>query len=161
MRVGIGFDAHRFAEGRKLILGGVEIDFPKGLEGHSDADVVCHAAIDAIFGAVADGDIGSHFPDTDPRYKNISSIELLRQAAGSLAAAGHKLANLDIVVILEEPKLAPWRQAMRARLAEPLGLDVSRVSVKATTTEGLGFSGRGEGIAAQAAVLVESAGDHA
>jgi len=155
MRVGIGFDTHRFALSRKLVLGGVEIEFSLGLEGHSDADVVCHAVIDAIFGAVADGDIGSHFPDTDPKYKDISSIELLGEAAGSLAAANHRVANLDITVLLEEPKLAPWREAMRGRLAEALRIDISRVSVKATTTEGLGFTGRGEGIAAQAVVLVE------
>lgn len=136
-------------------MGGVEIPFSLGLEGHSDADVVCHAVIDAILGAAAQGDIGSHFPDTDPQYKDISSIKLLGTANGVLADAGYKVGNLDIMVLLEEPKLVGWRDAMRTRLAETLKVDIDQVSIKATTTEGLGFTGRGEGIAAQAVVMVE------
>ncbi|MDP1807948.1 MAG: 2-C-methyl-D-erythritol 2,4-cyclodiphosphate synthase [Actinomycetota bacterium] len=155
MRIGIGFDVHRFAAGRTLVLGGVEIPFGLGLAGHSDADVVCHAVIDAIFGAVAAGDIGSHFPDTDPQYKGISSLALLGEAMLVLAAANYAIGNIDIVILAEEPKLTGWREAMRGKLAETLGISVDRVSVKATTTEGLGFTGRGEGIAAQAVVLVE------
>lgn len=155
MRIGIGFDVHRFAAGRLLVLGGVEIPFRLGLAGHSDADVVCHAVIDAIFGTVAAGDIGSHFPDTDPKYKGISSLALLREAGLVLKAANYAIGNIDIVIMAEEPKLGEWREAMRANLAEAVGTSVDRVSVKATTTEGLGFTGRGEGIAAQAVVLVE------
>lgn len=155
MRIGTGFDVHKFAAGRKLVLGGVEIPFGLGLAGHSDADVVCHAVIDAIFGALAEGDIGSHFPDTDPQYKGVSSLALLEKAGLVLAAANYAIGNIDIVIIAEEPKLAGRRDAMRGNLAEALGIDVDQVSVKATTTEGLGFTGRGEGIAAQAVVLVE------
>lgn len=155
MRIGIGFDVHKFAAGRTLVLGGVEIPFRLGLAGHSDADVVCHAVIDALFGAVTAGDIGSHFPDTDPRYKDISSLALLREARSVLDEGNYIIGNIDIVVIAEEPKLSGWRDEMRGNLAEALGIDVDRVSVKATTTEGLGFTGRGEGIAAQAVALVE------
>src|SRR3972149_6618767 len=134
MRIGIGFDTHRFTFGRKLILGGVELPFSVGLEGHSDADVVCHAAIDALFGAVAAGDIGTHFPDTDPKYKDVSSLELLKESARVLKTAKHKVSNLDIMVLLEEPKLAEWREAIRHRLAETLEIGVDQVSIKATTT---------------------------
>jgi len=155
MRIGIGCDAHRFISGRKLILGGVEIPFKFGLKGHSDADAISHAVIDALFGAIAAGDIGSHFPDSDPKYKDISSLKLLAAAADELAAGGFKIANIDVTVTLEEPKLAQWRDAIRGRLAETLGVDIGQVGVKATTTEGLGFTGRGEGIEAQAVVLVE------
>jgi len=154
MRIGTGFDVHRLTPGRKLILGGVDIPFHLGLDGHSDADVVCHALIDALFGAVADGDIGSHFPDSDPKYKDISSIELLKETRASVESAGFEVANIDMTVILEEPKLAPYRDTMRAKLAEALKMDIGCVGIKATTTEGLGFTGRGEGIAAQAVVLV-------
>lgn len=155
MRIGIGFDAHRFISGRKLILGGVEIPFKFGLKGHSDADVLSHAVIDALFGAVAAGDIGSHFPDTDSKYKDISSLKLLAEVANELAAGDWRVANIDVTVVLEEPKLAPWRDAIRGNLADALRIDISLIGVKATTTEGLGFTGRGEGIAAHAVVLVE------
>jgi 2-C-methyl-D-erythritol 2,4-cyclodiphosphate synthase len=153
-RIGTGFDAHRLAIGRPLILGGVEVASDKGAEGHSDADAACHALIDAIFGAMADGDIGSHFPDTDPAYKNISSLKLLKQTGERMRAGGYELANADLTVMLEKPKIAAYKESMRAAVAEALGAEVARISVKATTTEGLGFIGRGEGVAAQAAVLL-------
>ncbi len=155
MRVGIGFDVHRFIEGRPLILGGVEIPSEAGLEGFSDADVLTHAIIDAIFGAIAAGDLGHYFPDTDLRFKDISSLKLLEDAVSVLKNRGYRISNIDAIAILEKPKLAPYRQQMREMLAKITGLDVSRISIKATTTEGLGFTGRGEGMAAQAVVLVE------
>ncbi|HCG98307.1 MAG: 2-C-methyl-D-erythritol 2,4-cyclodiphosphate synthase [Candidatus Aquicultor primus] len=155
MRVGTGFDVHRFVRGRPLVLGGVEVPFEFGLEGHSDADVLTHAIIDAMFGATAAGDLGRYFPDTDSKFKGISSIALLRDAVRILDEQGFRLVNIDVTVILEHPKLAPFREQMREVLSTAAGLEVSRVSVKATTTEGLGFTGRGEGVAAQAVVLVE------
>lgn len=155
MRIGLGFDVHKFAAGRKLILGGVEIPFPQGLVGHSDADVICHAIIDAIFGSIASGDIGSHFPDTDPKYKGISSLSLLKEAATFLAAADYGINNIDVVVMLEEPKLASFRETMRKNIANASEIDIGCVSIKATTTERLGFAGRGEGVAAQAVVLIK------
>ncbi len=155
MRVGIGFDVHRFIEGRPLILGGVEIPSEIGLEGFSDADVLTHAIIDAIFGAIAAGDLGHYFPDTDLRFKDISSLKLLEDAVSVLKNRGYRISNIDAIAILEKPKLAPYRQQMREMLAKITGLDVSRISIKATTTEGLGFTGRGEGMAAQAVVLIE------
>ncbi|MCS6802972.1 MAG: 2-C-methyl-D-erythritol 2,4-cyclodiphosphate synthase [Chloroflexota bacterium] len=155
MRVGLGVDAHRLVPGRRLVLGGVEIDYDHGLEGHSDGDAALHAAIDALLGAAGLGDIGEHFPSSDPRYRGISSRLLLREAAAMLAAAGWRVVNLDLVIIAEQPRLAPYRQAMRAAIAADLGLPVAAVSVKATTTDGLGFTGRRDGIAAQAVALVE------
>ncbi|MDI6716272.1 MAG: 2-C-methyl-D-erythritol 2,4-cyclodiphosphate synthase [Actinomycetota bacterium] len=155
MRVGIGFDVHRFINGRPLILGGVNIPFEMGLEGHSDADVLTHSIIDAILGAVAEGDLGYYFPDTDEQFKGISSLELLKDAVRILENKGYRLSNIDVIAVLERPKLAPYRQQMREIIAKITGLDISKVSIKATTTEGLGFTGRGEGIASQAVVLVE------
>lgn len=155
MRVGTGFDIHRFARGRPLVLGGVEVPSEFGLEGHSDADVLTHAIIDAMFGATAAGDLGHYFPDTDNRFKGISSIALLQEAVRILDEKGFRLVNVDVTVVLERPKLAPFRDRMREVLSAATGLDVSRISVKATTTEGLGVTGRGEGVAAQAVVLVE------
>ena len=150
VRSGIGYDSHRFADGRLLVLGGVTIAHERGLAGHSDADVLTHAVIDALLGAAALGDIGEHFPDTDERYRDADSIELLRAAAALVAAAGFELVNVDATVMLERPKLAGHRDAIRARLADALGLAVADVGVKATTGEGLGFVGREEGAAALA-----------
>lgn len=155
MRIGQGFDVHAFADNRKLILGGVEIPYSKGLAGHSDADVLIHAVCDALLGAAALGDIGKHFPDTDGRYKNIDSRLLLRHVVDLLRARQYRIVNLDATVIAQAPKLAPYMDAIRTHLAADLGVDVDVVSVKATTTEKLGFTGRGEGIAAQAVVLLE------
>jgi 2-C-methyl-D-erythritol 2,4-cyclodiphosphate synthase len=154
MRVGIGYDVHRLAEGRPLILGGVEIDHERGLAGHSDADVLTHAVIDALLGAAALGDIGEHFPDTDPRYAGADSIELLTATVQLLASSGLEPANVDATVVIEKPKLSPHKEAIRARLAGALGLATSAVSVKATTGEGMGFVGRGEGVAALAIASV-------
>ena len=156
LRIGQGYDVHRLVEGRKLILGGVEIPFEKGLLGHSDADVLLHALMDALLGAAGLGDIGKLFPDTDPRYKGISSLELLRQVAAALEAAGYGLVNADVTLLAQAPKIAPYREAMRANIAGALGVDeLERISVKATTEEGLGFTGDGSGMAAQAIVLLE------
>ena len=155
MRVGIGFDVHRLVRGRPLVLGGVEVPFEMGLEGHSDADVVTHAIIDAMLGAVGAGDLGQHFPDTDPKFKGISSIDLLREAVVILSERGHRLSNIDAIAVLERPKLAPYRQQMRDIISAATGLAITNISIKATTTEGLGLTGRGEGVAAQAVVLVE------
>ncbi|WP_232199138.1 2-C-methyl-D-erythritol 2,4-cyclodiphosphate synthase [Thermosinus carboxydivorans] len=154
MRVGIGYDVHRLVVGRKLILGGVEIPYEYGLEGHSDADVLLHAIKDALLGAAALGDIGRHFPDTDPRYKGASSLKLLARVKEILAENGYETGNVDATVIAQKPKLAPYIAQMNANIARVLGIDVDRVNVKATTTEGLGFAGRGEGIAAQAVATV-------
>ena len=154
IRVGTGFDVHAFAEGRALILGGVSIEHPVGLLGHSDADVLTHAVMDALLGACAMGDIGKHFPDTDPAYEGADSLALLRHCAKLLAAHGWRVGNVDATVIAQAPKLAPHIDRMRVNLAAAMGIDLSRVSVKATTTEHLGFTGRKEGIAAQAATLV-------
>lgn len=153
-RVGQGVDAHAFAEGRKLILGGVEIEHDRGLSGHSDADVLSHAITDAILGAAALGDIGHHFPDDDPTYKNADSIELLSKANRILAGAGWQVLNVDATIVAQAPRMAPHTEAMRERIAHALGVDVSRVSVKATTTERMGFTGREEGIAAMAVALI-------
>lgn len=155
MRSGIGFDAHGFAAGRPLVLGGVEVPSERGLAGHSDADVLSHAIADAILGAAALGDIGMHFPSNDPRWSGAPSTEFLRRIAGMIARSDLRVASVDATVILEAPSLAPHRDAMRARIAEALGIGVGVVSVKATTTDGLGVIGRGEGAAALAvAVLV-------
>jgi 2-C-methyl-D-erythritol 2,4-cyclodiphosphate synthase len=154
-RVGIGQDAHRFTEGRPLVLGGVVLPHPLGLAGHSDADVLTHALMDAILGALRAGDIGQHFPDTDPGYAGISSIELLRRVAVLMREDGWRLADADCVLILESPRISPIRDEMRCVLAGALGVSPDHVGVKATTTEGMGFTGRGEGIAATAVVLLE------
>ena len=155
MRIGHGYDVHRLVDGRKLILGGVEIPFEKGLDGHSDADVLTHAVMDALLGAAALGDIGKHFPDNDDRYLGADSIELLKAVSAVLTEHGWRLGNLDATVIAQRPKLAPYIDVMRARIAAALGADVSAVSVKATTEEHLGFTGDGSGIAAHAVCLIE------
>lgn len=155
LRIGLGYDAHAFAADRPLVLGGVTIPHDRGLLGHSDADVLVHAIMDAILGAMREGDIGRHFPDTDPAYAGISSIELLGRVAQLAAGAGFRLVDVDSVLVLEQPKISPYREQMRVRIAEALGVDTDSVGVKATTTEGLGFEGRGEGVAAEAVVLLE------
>ena len=153
-RVGFGYDVHQFVAGRPLMLGGVEVPHTRGLEGHSDADVLLHAIADALLGAAGLGDIGRHFPDTDPRYKGISSLVLLREVRDKISEAGFVTHNLDAVVAAQEPKLAPYIERMNMRIAETLGISVSQVNIKATTTERLGFVGRKEGIAAQAVVMI-------
>lgn len=155
MRIGTGYDCHRFAAGRRLILGGVEVPHSQGLLGHSDADVLSHAIGDALLGAAGLGDLGWHFPDTDPRYREASSIELLRQVARLVRGEGLRVGNVDATVVAERPRLAPHIDAMRSALAVALGVDKGLVSVKATTTEGLGFTGREEGIAAHAVCLLK------
>lgn len=154
-RIGIGFDMHAFAEGRDLVLGGVRLPHERGLAGHSDADVLCHAAIDAVLGAMRAKDIGAHFPDTDEAYRDASSIGLVEKVAALMREDGYRLVDLDAVLVLEEPSISPHREEMRARLAAALGVDVDRVGLKATTTEGLGSTGRGEGVAAYAVALLE------
>ncbi len=155
MRVGQGFDAHRFEKGRKLILGGEEIEHPMGLLGHSDADVLTHALIDALLGAAGLGDIGMHFPDTDPAYRDASSIGMLKTVADDIRALGFQVANIDITVFAQSPRIAPFRAAIVGNLAEAMNIEPERISVKATTTEGMGFTGRSEGMAAAAVVLLE------
>jgi 2-C-methyl-D-erythritol 2,4-cyclodiphosphate synthase len=155
---GIGYDAHRLVPGRRLVIGGVELEHEFGLEGHSDADVLTHAVIDAVLGACALGDIGEHFPDTDPRYAGADSIELLRAAVTRVEEAGFEVLHVDATVMLERPKLLPVRDRIRARLAEALDLDVPHVSVKATRGEGMGFVGREEGVAAIAVATVATRG---
>jgi 2-C-methyl-D-erythritol 2,4-cyclodiphosphate synthase len=152
--VGIGYDTHRLADGRRLILGGVAIPYGQGLDGHSDADVLTHAVIDALLGAAGLGDIGEHFPDTDERFSDADSIELLQTVVATVADAGLEVVNVDCTVLMQAPRLAPHKQAIRARLAATLGLSVARVNVKATTGEGIGFVGRGEGVAALAVASV-------
>ena len=154
IRVGQGYDVHRLVAGRKLILGGVRIPFEKGLLGHSDADVLCHALADAILGALALGDIGGHFPDSDAAYEGMSSIELLRRVVEQVIPENAWIVNVDATLVAQQPRVAAYIPAMRARLAEVLRVSVDRISVKATTTEGLGFEGLGEGISAQAVVSV-------
>jgi 2-C-methyl-D-erythritol 2,4-cyclodiphosphate synthase len=154
-RVGVGYDVHRLADGRRLVLGGVEIDHERGLEGHSDADVLAHAVLDALLGAAALEDIGAHFPDTDERWRDADSLALLREATALLAARGLRPGNVDATVVIERPRLAPHRELMRERLAAALGLPAERVSVKATRGEGMGFVGREEGVAVMAVALVE------
>lgn len=154
MSTGIGYDCHRLVPGRRLVLGGVELEHDLGLEGHSDADVLTHAVIDAMLGACALGDIGQHFPDTDPRYTDADSIALLQAAVAILRRAGFAVRHVDATVVMERPKLAPARDRMRARLAGALGLAVDHVSVKATRGEGMGFVGRQEGVAALAVATV-------
>ena len=150
MRVGMGYDVHRLVEGRKLILGGVEIPYEKGLLGHSDADVLIHAIMDALLGAAALGDIGKHFPDTDPQYKGISSVELLKHVAKLLDKNNYVIENIDATVIAQRPKLRPYREEMTKNIAGALGIEENRLNLKATTEEGLGFTGTGEGMASQA-----------
>ena len=154
MRIGTGYDVHRLVEGRKLILGGVDIPYEKGLLGHSDADVLVHAVIDALLGAAALGDIGQHFPDKDPQYKGISSILLLKETAKILQSAGYAILNVDATLIAQRPKLAAHIPQMRANIAQALQIPADQVSVKATTTEGMGFEGAGEGISAHAVALI-------
>ena len=155
MRIGLGYDVHRLTEGRKLILGGVEISYEKGLLGHSDADVLVHAVMDALLGAAALGDIGQPFPDTDPRYSGISSLKLLEHVGTLLEEHGFCVGNIDAVIIAQKPKMAPHIPQMRENIARTLGIAVSQVNVKATTEEGLGFTGQGEGISSQAVCLLE------
>ena len=155
MRVGHGYDVHRLVQGRKLILGGVPIDSPVGLLGHSDADVLVHAVLDALLGAAAMGDIGQHFPDTDPHFKGASSMMLLARVAQMLQRSGHRVVNIDSTVLAQAPKLAPYIKMMRANIAAALMIDIDCVSVKATTEEGLGFTGSGQGIAAHAVCLID------
>ena len=157
MRVGMGYDVHRLVEERRLILGGVEIPYEKGLLGHSDADVLLHAIMDAMLGAAALGDIGRHFPDTDPAYKGADSMVLLEACREKLRAAGYRVHNLDALICAQAPKMAPHSETMRANIARALQLDVDAVNVKATTTERLGFVGDGSGISAYAVCLLEDA----
>ncbi|MGH7813985.1 MAG: 2-C-methyl-D-erythritol 2,4-cyclodiphosphate synthase [Candidatus Binataceae bacterium] len=155
-RIGNGFDFHPLEAGRRLVLGGVEIPHDKGLRGHSDADAAAHALANAILGAIGEGDLGRHFPDRDPRYKNADSIALLAEVWKLAAARGWRIANADLTIFAQAPKLAPYLGAMRSRLAGAIGVDASRVNVKASSPEGIGALGRGDGIAAAAAVLLES-----
>ena len=161
MRIGQGYDVHRLVEGRTLIIGGVDIPYEKGLLGHSDADVLLHAVMDALLGAAALGDIGQHFPDSDERYKGISSIALLKEVGKILQENGYMIENIDSTVIAQRPKLLPYRPQMAENIAAALGIEKEQVSVKATTEEGLGFTGTGEGIAAQAIALLSSVADYA
>lgn len=160
MRIGQGYDVHKLVEGRKLILGGVTIPFDQGLLGHSDADVLVHAVMDALLGAAALGDIGQHFPDTDPQYKGVSSVQLLERVGKLLEEKGYVVENIDATVIAQQPKLLPYRPQMAENIAAALQLPVDKVSVKATTEEGLGFTGKGEGIASQAIVLLTTVEDY-
>jgi 2-C-methyl-D-erythritol 2,4-cyclodiphosphate synthase len=155
MRIGLGYDVHAFATGRRLVLGGVDVPYERGLAGHSDADVLAHALMDALLGAMREGDIGAHFPDTDPAYEGISSMDLLSRVAGLMRDRGWRLADADCVLVLEEPRVSTYRDAMRANLSQALGVPLDSVGLKATTTERLGLTGRGEGVAAQAVVLLD------
>ena len=154
LRIGHGYDVHQFAEGRRCVLGGVDIPYARGLLGHSDADVALHALTDALLGAGALGDIGKHFPDSDPAYKGISSLLLLEKAVDLLEKAGFRPVNADVTIVAQAPKLAPYIEQMRENVAKALRLPVSQVSVKATTTEHMGYEGRGEGISANATALI-------
>jgi len=155
IRVGLGFDTHQFEKGRDLILGGVKIEHHKGLKGHSDADVLCHAITDALLGALALGDIGTHFPDDDPAYKNADSIEMLKRVNSLIQKEGYSIVNIDSVVIAEKPKLMPYIGRIQGKIADSLGLEQDQVSVKATTSEKMGYIGREEGINSQAIVLIQ------
>lgn len=159
MRIGYGYDVHRLVEGRKLILGGVEIPFEKGLLGHSDADVLTHAVADALLGAAALGDIGKLFPDSDPAYEGADSLNLLSAVCDKLKEAGYAVRNMDVTLAAQKPKVSPYTEAMRENLARACGVDKGRVSVKATTEEGLGFTGSGEGMSAAAVCLIEENGN--
>ena len=156
-RFGMGYDVHRLVEGRKLILGGVEVPYEKGLLGHSDADVLLHAITDALLGAAALGDIGCHFPDTDPRFEGADSRKLLRHAMGMLKEKGYEVGNVDATIVAQRPKLAPYIEKMRDNIAEDLGVEKDQVNVKATTEEKLGFTGSGEGMSAYAVAGIEKA----
>ena len=155
MRIGHGYDVHRLVEGRDLILGGVKIDYEKGLLGHSDADVLLHAVSDALLGAAGLGDIGRHFPDTDPKYEGADSLELLRQVAGKVAAAGYRVGNVDVTMIAQRPRLKDFIPQMEQNIASALDVEPGRINVKATTEERLGFTGSGEGMACHAVCLLE------
>lgn len=155
MRIGMGYDVHRLVENRKLIMGGVEIPYEKGLLGHSDADVLLHAIMDSLLGAAALGDIGKHFPDTDERYRGISSILLLKEVGKLVKEKGYEIQNIDSTIIAQKPKMAPHIQAMVKNIAEALDIDIDIVNVKATTEEGLGFTGTGEGISSQSICLIK------
>ena len=157
MRIGHGYDVHRLAEGRVLILGGVKIPFEKGLLGHSDADVLLHAVSDALLGAAGLGDIGRHFPDTDPAYKGADSLKLLMQVAEKIAAAGYRVGNVDVTMIAQRPKLKDYIPQMQCNIAAALGVDISQINVKATTEEQLGFTGDGSGMSCHAVCLLEDA----
>ena len=154
IKIGTGYDVHAFTDGRPLILGGVTIPYEKGLLGHSDADVLIHAICDALLGALAIGDIGTHFPASDPKYKNASSIGLLNEVAMMIGSRGYRVNNVDSVIVAQEPRLSPYAEQMRKNIADAVGAELGQVSVKSTTTEGLGFAGRKEGIAAQAVATV-------
>lgn len=156
MRIGMGYDVHRLTEGRELIIGGVKIPYDKGLLGHSDADVLLHAIMDALLGAAALGDIGKHFPDTDPAYKGISSLELLRKVGELLEEQSFLIENIDATIIAQAPKMRPYIDTMREKIADTLGIAIEQVNIKATTEEGLGFTGQGEGISSQAICLLTS-----
>ena len=155
LRIGHGYDAHRMVEGRKLILGGVEIAFPKGLHGHSDADVLLHAVCDALLGSLSLGDIGIHFPDNDPQFKDIPSLKLLKRVGDMIKERGFKVGNIDTTIVAQEPKLTGYIEQMRENISHTLEISIEMINIKATTTEGLGFVGKGEGIAAHAVALVE------
>lgn len=161
MRIGIGYDVHRLETGRDLIIGGVEIPYEQGLLGHSDADVLVHAIMDALLGAAALGDIGSHFPETDEAYRGISSMKLLRAVSGLLEQEGYLIGNIDAVIIAQQPKMRPYIDKMRENIADALGISAGRVSVKATTEEELGFTGAGQGISAQAVCLLDQVENYA
>jgi len=155
-RIGIGYDVHRLQKGRMLVLGGVTIPFERGLAGHSDADVLLHAVCDSLLGAIGAGDIGQHFPDTDLRWRDVDSSILLERVMQLVTEKGYRVVNIDTTIIAEVPKVSPYRDSMRQKVATLLGVDLNRVNIKATTTEKLGFEGREEGIAAQAIVLIRS-----
>lgn len=159
MRIGMGYDVHRLVEGRDLILGGVKIEYEKGLLGHSDADVLLHAIMDALLGAAALGDIGKHFPDTDPKYKGISSIKLLQHVGDLLTDNNYFIGNIDATVIAQAPKLRPYIEQMNQNIADALGIELNQINVKATTEEGLGFTGTGEGISSQAICILKQPED--
>ncbi len=156
MRVGVGYDIHQFSDGRKLFIGGIEIPCPKGLKGHSDADVLIHALCDALLGALGEQDIGHHFPNTDQKYKDISSLKLLEEVRLLLEKKGYKIENIDTVVLMESPNLGPYKEKIKERLAECLRIEKGRIGIKATTHEGAGEIGRGEAAAAHAVVLIDS-----
>lgn len=155
MRIGLGYDVHRLVEGRDLIIGGVNIPYEKGLLGHSDADVLLHAIMDSLLGAAALGDIGKHFPDTDPKFKGISSIKLLEEVGKLLSANKYSINNIDATIIAQKPKMAPFIQQMRENIANALNINLNQINVKATTEEGLGFTGNGEGISSQSICLLQ------
>lgn len=156
-KIGFGFDAHRFSEGRKLILGGIEIPYRIGLAGHSDADVLTHAICDALLGAMGEGDIGTHFPDSDPRYKDMSSLSFLREIMETLNSEGYEIGNIDCTIVCESPRITPHVPAIKDSLARITGLSGKALSVKATTSDRMGFTGRGEGIAAYAVAIIKNA----